>query len=94
MQQAITPYKTLWDDNKANMLTHTYPDKQLGTEWSFAITKLSDCFTFCMFYPVICNIIGKDMILFTSQEWFTVLNVLPKACVIKQHYLKLDCEIL
>ena len=34
------------------------------------------------------------MILFTSQECFTVLNVLPKACVIEQHYLKLDCEIL
>ena len=55
MQQAIIPYKTLWDDNKANILTHTYPDKQLETEWSFAITKLRDCFTFCMFYPVICN---------------------------------------
>ena len=56
MQQALIFYKTLWADNKVNMLTDIYPDKQLATEWSFAITKLTDCFTFGMvFYLAISN---------------------------------------
>ena len=56
MQQALIANKTLWDDNKVNMLTYIYPAKQLVTEWSYAITKLTDCFTFGMvFYLSISN---------------------------------------